>query len=202
MRAGTADDVDSCVDLFARVVEEGRWMGSQPPLDRAARRERLLNSLAGESNALLVAEDGEQVGERIVGMLTLSVAGYGVADIGMCVDAEWRGRGVGGALVDAAVATARHLGAHKITLQVWPHNEPALRLYRRHGFVEEGRLRRHYRRRNGELWDAVVMGLVLDDSSPGSPYDPRPGVGLGTPRSAGGRGLGPGRGVEGAEDIV
>jgi hypothetical protein len=34
--------------------------------------------------------------------------------------------------------------------------------------VEEGRLRRHYPRRNGELWDAIVMGLVLDEERPGS----------------------------------
>ena len=51
---------------------------------------------------------------------------------------------------------------------MWPHNHAARRLYRRHGFVEEGRLRRHYSRRNGELWDAVVMGLVLDEERPGS----------------------------------
>jgi RimJ/RimL family protein N-acetyltransferase len=75
---------------------------------------------------------------------------------------------VGGALVEEAVATARRLGAHKVALQVWPHNQPARRLYRRHGFADEGRLVRHYRRRNGELWDAIVMGMVLDHDSPGS----------------------------------
>lgn len=26
----------------------------------------------------------------------------------------------------------------------------------------EGRIRSHYRRRSGQLWDAVIMGLVLD----------------------------------------
>jgi RimJ/RimL family protein N-acetyltransferase len=54
---------------------------------------------------------------------------------------------------------------------VWPHNGAALRLYERTGFVVEGRLRRHWRRRNGELWDALLMGLVLDTSSPGSRYE-------------------------------
>jgi RimJ/RimL family protein N-acetyltransferase len=57
-----------------------------------------------------------------------------------------------------------------VALQVWPHNHAARALYRRFGFADEGLLRRHYRRRNGELWDAVVMGLVLDESSPGSPF--------------------------------
>jgi nitric oxide reductase subunit B len=39
------------------------------------------------------------------------------------------------------------------------------------GFVIEGRLVRHYRRRQtNELWDSVIMSLVLDHTSPGSPY--------------------------------
>jgi putative acetyltransferase len=60
------------------------------------------------------------------------------------------------------------MGAHKLELQAWPHNDAAIRLYLRHGFVHEGLLRRQYRRHNGELWDAVIMGLVLDETSPGS----------------------------------
>jgi hypothetical protein len=46
----------------------------------------------------------------------------------------------------------------------WPDNEPVHRLYERFGFVQEGYLRRHHPRRSGEIWDAVVMGLVLDRS--------------------------------------
>ncbi len=33
---------------------------------------------------------------------------------------------------------------------------------------------RHYRRANGELWDALVMGLVLDEVSDGSPHGDSP----------------------------
>jgi RimJ/RimL family protein N-acetyltransferase len=35
-------------------------------------------------------------------------------------------------------------------------------LYEKYGFVQEGYLRRQYPRKNGEIWDAVVMGLLLD----------------------------------------
>ncbi len=35
----------------------------------------------------------------------------------------------------------------------------------RSGIVEEGRRVKHYRRANGELWDSLVMGLPLADSS-------------------------------------
>ncbi|MCU1449765.1 MAG: GCN5-related N-acetyltransferase [Acidimicrobiales bacterium] len=98
---------------------------------------------------------------RLAGLLGMEVQSYGVVDFGMMVDAEMRGRGVGSALLAAAMEWARTAGAHKIALQVWPDNDAALALYRKFGFVEEGRLVRHYRRRNGELWDAIVMGLLL-----------------------------------------
>ena len=89
----------------------------------------------------------------------------------MLVDGRHRGRGVGSALIDAAITWARAQGAHKMTLEVWRHNAAARALYGKFGFRDEGLLRRHYRRRNGELWDAVVMGLVLDKTSAGSQYD-------------------------------
>ena len=166
VRRARPEDVDAIVDLFVAVVDEERWLGTEPPVDRAAQRERFLEHIDGSApGASVVAVAGEE----IVGHARVDLAPYNVAGLGMMVDARWRGRGVGGALVEAIVEAARELGAHKVALQVWPHNEAGLRLYRRHGFVEEGVLRRHYPRRNGELWDAVIMGLVLDETSPGSP---------------------------------
>jgi RimJ/RimL family protein N-acetyltransferase len=45
---------------------------------------------------------------------------------------------------------------------VWPHNDDALRLYEKFGFEREGVLRGHYRRQDGELWDAIVTGRLLE----------------------------------------
>ena len=165
-RAGP-DDVDAIVDLFVAVVDEGRWLGTQPPVDRDVQRNRFLEEIDRPSEAAsLVA----LVDDEVVGHARVDMTPYRVAGLGMMVDARWRGRGVGGALVRATIDAARELGAHKVALQVWPHNHVARQLYLRHGFVEEGVLRRHYPRRNGELWDAVIMGLVLDETSPGSPF--------------------------------
>lgn len=83
----------------------------------------------------------------------------------------YRGQGVGSALLDACLDWCRTGGAHKFTLSVWPHNRAAIALYAKYGFRVEGRLVRHWRRRNGELWDLIAMGLVLDDASPGSPFE-------------------------------
>jgi GNAT superfamily N-acetyltransferase len=77
------------------------------------------------------------------------------------VASGWRGRGVGTALVAAAIEWARARGLHRLSLSVFPHNEAAIALYRKFGFLEEGRRAKHMRRANGDLWDLIEMGLLL-----------------------------------------
>lgn len=79
----------------------------------------------------------------------------------MFVAREWRGRGVGSALMQAAIAWGRDRGLHKLTLSVFPHNAAAIALYEKFGFVVEGRRVKQMRRQSGELWDLIDMGLLL-----------------------------------------
>jgi ribosomal-protein-alanine N-acetyltransferase len=159
VRPATPADLDGIYDLMEIVAAERRWIGTEPPVEREQRRVQAEEVIADEAKGtFLVAE-----ADGIIASLGLFLQPYGVADLGMMVAEEWRGRGVGSALMEAAVAWARASSAHKISLQHWPHNEAAHALYRKFGFVEEGVLRRHYRRQSGEVWDAVVMGLLLDE---------------------------------------
>jgi RimJ/RimL family protein N-acetyltransferase len=61
----------------------------------------------------------------------------------------------------AAIDWAREQDLHKLSLSVWPHNAAAIALYRKYGFVEEGRRVKQIRRQSDELWDVVDMGLLL-----------------------------------------
>lgn len=162
--AGPAD-FDAWFRLYDAVAAEGKWIGGEAPSDREVRHRSFEAHLGTDDSVTLLAEAGGQ----LVGMLGVQVHG-GVADLGMMVDSAWRGRGVGSALMEECIAWSQEHGAHKIVLELWPHNAAARRLYERHGFRQEGLLERHYRRRNGELWDAVRMGLVLDHTSPGCPF--------------------------------
>ena len=159
IRPMQASDVDSVLDMFAAVAAEGRWLGTEAGFDRDRRRTRWLAGLDDPDQRSLVVVGGD---DRIVGNGSVHRERYGVAELGMALAAEVRDRGVGGRLLDALIEQARDLGAHKVDLQVWPHNEAALRLYLSRGFIVEGRLRAHYRRSSGQFWDAIVMGLVLD----------------------------------------
>jgi RimJ/RimL family protein N-acetyltransferase len=61
--------------------------------------------------------------------------------LGMGLLPGYRGRGHGSALLRATMDKARAVGFVRIELHVYADNHPAIGLYRKHGFVEEGVLR-------------------------------------------------------------
>jgi RimJ/RimL family protein N-acetyltransferase len=140
-------------ELFAAVAEERTGIASEPPVD-VEERTALFAATSAESTVAVA--DGQ-----IVGMIHTNVSRHGFGELGMLVDRDWRGRGVGSALLQATIDWARDLGLHKLCLEVFAHNTAAIALYRKCGFVEEGHRVRHYRRASGELWDSIIMGLPL-----------------------------------------
>ena len=55
-------------------------------------------------------------------------------------------------------------GLHRVTAEVFDDNQPALKLYARVGFVEEGRMRKAHRDAvNGTYTDVVIMGLLQEE---------------------------------------
>jgi RimJ/RimL family protein N-acetyltransferase len=166
VRRADAADFDTWFQLFEEVAAEGRWIGAELPVPRDHMQSSFQNTLDNHRAARFVAEiDGHLVGELGVHREA------GVADLGMMVRDGYRGRGIGSALMEACLDWSKANRAHKVTLTVFPHNAAGLALYRKHGFTVEGRLVRHWKRRTGQLWDAIQMGLVLDNTTPGSPFD-------------------------------
>ena len=164
VRSATLADLDSYLDLFEEVVAENRWLGTEPPVNRVDLADRCRRCISSKRAEVLVATDGQGRPERVIGALSVELEPYGVAHLGgMVVAANHRGRGLGRRLLKEAISWASRAGAHKVALETWPENEGALRLYRSFGFVEEGTLRLHYRRRSGELKSAVIMGLLLGE---------------------------------------
>ena len=151
IRPAGEHDCRPLAQLFAAVAEERDGIAAEPPIDVEARATNL--RLDGTLVAIAVDE--------VVGYLRVEASSFGFGEIGMMVARDWRGRGVGSALVAAAIEWGRENELHKLTLSVFPHNEAAIRLYRKFGFVEEGRREKQIRRANGEVWDLIEMGLQL-----------------------------------------
>jgi RimJ/RimL family protein N-acetyltransferase len=153
VRPGRPDDGRAMAELFAAVAQERDGIATEPPVDV---EQRSVQFAASSAASIVAVADG-----RIIGTLHVEVSRFGFGDLGMLVDRRWRGRGVGSALLRAAIDWARGQGLHKLCLEVFPHNAAAIAMYRKAGFAEEGRRVRQYRRASGELWDSIVMGLEL-----------------------------------------
>jgi ribosomal protein S18 acetylase RimI-like enzyme len=165
IRPAQPADAPGIVTLFTAVADEHDSIGTEPGFDVSQRQSSILASIEESTTCMLVAASEDVV----VGSLGLHVR-HNVGSLGMMVAREHRRQGIGGRLLDESLRWARERGLHKVDLEVWPHNAAAIALYRSRGFAVEGRLRRHYRRANGQLWDSVPMGLVLDTQSPGSSH--------------------------------
>jgi RimJ/RimL family protein N-acetyltransferase len=153
VRPARADDARAMAEVFAAVAAERDGIATEPPVDIAEHAARFASSVGG---TVVAVADGQ-----IVGMIHVTASRHGFGEFGMLVDRAWRGRGVGSALVQAAVDRARRQGLHKLCLEVFTHNTAAIALYRKCGFAEEGRRVKQYRRASGELWDTIVMGRLL-----------------------------------------
>jgi ribosomal protein S18 acetylase RimI-like enzyme len=153
VRPAVLDDARKLAELFAAVAEERDGIATEPPVDIDARTKQFASSLDGTIVAVSAGD--------LVGSLHVETTRHGVGELGMTVAQSWRRRGVGSALLAAALEKARSEGLHKLSLEVFPHNDAALALYRKFGFVQEGRRQKHYRRASGELWDSIVMGRLL-----------------------------------------
>jgi RimJ/RimL family protein N-acetyltransferase len=151
IRPASDDDRLPLALLFAAVAQERDGIATEPPVDVEAR------AASWTIDGTLVAVAGAE----LIGSLVVEPSRHGFGEIGMAVAREWRGRGVGSALLADAIEWARDRGLHKLSLGVFAHNAAAIQLYHKFGFVEEGRRIKQYRRTSGELWDAIEMGLLL-----------------------------------------
>ncbi|CAE6837267.1 GNAT family N-acetyltransferase [Paraburkholderia haematera] len=105
------------------------------------------------------------IGGRVVGHAGLEVqrpSRAHCAYLGMAVHDAYHGRGVGMALLQGLTDCAdASLGLRRIELTVFADNAPAIALYRKFGFVEEGRSR-GYAMRDGVLADALHLARLVD----------------------------------------
>jgi putative acetyltransferase len=73
---------------------------------------------------------------------------------------DWQGKGVGTALMQEAVNLAdKWLNLIRLELEVYTDNEPAIRLYKKFGFIIEGTLAQ-YSFRDGQFVDSHLMARL------------------------------------------
>jgi ribosomal protein S18 acetylase RimI-like enzyme len=142
VRDATEADLDRVAELWAEMIDlhhdldERFWQCKQD--GEAIFREYMAEALADEKRVLIVAEVAGVVGGFVHGNLTGSpgplaekVGSY-ISDVS--VGFEFRGKGIGRKLMDAAMATLAKLGAEDVTLLAAVKNECAVGFYEALGF--------------------------------------------------------------------
>ena len=110
--------------------------------------------------SLVACVDGEVVGDLGLETFPTSPRIRHTGRIGMAVRDDWRGKGVGSALLEAALYLAENwLALTRIELTVYTDNEAGIALYKKFGFEVEG-THRHYAFRDGSYADACSMARI------------------------------------------
>jgi len=116
--------------------------------------------LSGRRTHVFLAFDGK----KPVGYLTLVFAKFkkfrGNAYLTIAVRANYRNRGIGSRLMDAAEAFAKVQGKSRIELEVFGKNTGAIELYKRRGYVIEGTKKNAVQDEHG-FDDIIVMAKSI-----------------------------------------
>ena len=160
IRPARAGDAGSFLTFWKAIVAEGRFVRSeQVRHPRRVYRARFRRPWTDREAHVVAVVDDRVVGHIFIQREEHPVVRH-VASLGIAVAAELRGAGVGTALMAEALRWATSVGVEKIVLSVYPHNRGAIALYRKFGFVEEGRLARQSRKSYG-YEDEILMAVWL-----------------------------------------
>jgi ribosomal-protein-alanine N-acetyltransferase len=105
-----------------------------------------------------VAEDADAAESLVNGFIVARRVASDLEVLNFAVLPELRRRGVGAALLEAAMAWGASFAAEKIFLEVRVSNLAAIRFYERHGFKVTGRRQRYY---TAPIEDALVLAALL-----------------------------------------
>lgn len=172
IRPAAPADARSFVAFWRRVVAEDDGVRSERA-DTPARvyRRRFRHAWTEEEAHVVAVDVGRVVGHVVISRDRHPVTRHG-ATLAIAVAPSYRRRGIGAALLREACRWAGTMGVEKLLLSVYPANTAAVALYRRFGFVEEGRLSRQSRKSYGyrdEILMAVWLGRPDEAASEGTP---------------------------------
>jgi ribosomal protein S18 acetylase RimI-like enzyme len=171
------DGVQGDAEVSIVPVAESHIRGYHEAVDRVARERRylaFLEALPLDKSEAFVRENLAQrnphvvalVGGQVVGWCDIIPIGRPVyahgGVLGMGIVEEHRGKGIGEALMRAALRQARERGLLRVELTVRSDNERAIALYRKIGFVDEG-VKRKAILVDGRYIDVACMALLFPD---------------------------------------
>ncbi|RDI47003.1 GNAT family N-acetyltransferase [Aquicella lusitana] len=152
--------IESFREAVGGVARERKYLAflDAPSLEMA--RAFVMENLRENWPHIIAVSEGRVIGWCDITSLHRPVFAHSGA-LGIGVLAPFRGKGIGEALMRAAIEKARHRGLTRIELTVREHNKPAIALYEKLGFKMEG-LHRNAVCIDNEYENHISMALLLD----------------------------------------
>ncbi len=164
IRHAKVEDAPTLAEAERQIAQEPGIFCSQPSeLTDENVAATIQSSIIDQMSVYLVAEwEGRLVGHAFLEHSTLHSLRH-VADLNIAVHLGWQGKGIGRKLLEQIIEWAKNSPViEKIQLNVRASNTPAISLYKKFGFQEEGRLKNRVKIKDRYI-DDIVMGLDLSD---------------------------------------
>lgn len=165
LRSAKTDDAEMLVDYLKTVTGETRFLMCEPDEVNLTKEEELafINRHLETEDAMLILAfvDGEYAGNCSFDRRTGSRREKHRAGIGIALFQKYTGFGLGKLMMERLIQRIRELGFEQAELTVVDGNERAIRLYKRLGFLECGRIPNANRYDDGTYSDDILMVLPL-----------------------------------------
>ncbi len=163
IRPTTPADAPAILALHIAAASRGGGLAREPDEMDLAAIEGALAKPFQNGVALTAWIDGVLAGEIHASRLGPRQFDHNLTDLTVAVHPDAQGRGVGAALFEALFVEAGKLAPaiERVELFCREGNDHAVRLYRRLGFVIEGRFPRRVRLSDGTVEDDLAMGKRL-----------------------------------------
>lgn len=165
IRQASIEDAEELREFAIRLFAErlpGIYERPIPTLDEELQFIRA-HTDAPRSTLLVAVVDGRIAG--LIGLIGRQLPQeHHVGAFGVSVDQQYRGQGIGSALITALLDWAPRNGITRVELEAFAANPRALALYERLGFEREG-VRREAVTIDGELVDSIMLARILEVTS-------------------------------------
>ena len=155
IRNAEAKDADEIITMVKQVIDEtGFFPRTTAEFNVTAQQE--VDYIKSTALFLLVEIEGKIVGSVTLDRSHLIKLNH-IVTLGITILKEYCGLGIGSLLMKKVIEWTKSNGVEKIELEVFENNTSAIMLYKKFGFVEEGRKRKYIKTNEG-YQDMILMG--------------------------------------------
>ncbi|MFP3840778.1 GNAT family N-acetyltransferase [Bacillus safensis] len=162
VRFGKIEDAEMTLEIQKSVIAESDYLLTSPEENKKTlleHREWIQKRIENENETYIVT----QTDEKVIGWIAFEHSSNRkrtshTGSFGLMVHKSYRGLGVGEKLLTALLHWAeKNPSIEKVSLAVFSTNQKAISLYKKMGFIEEGRKIKEFKINDHEYWDDVLM---------------------------------------------